>query len=388
LTPSKFDVAIIGAGPAGSSAAIALARCGYAVALLEKERFPREKLCGDFINPINLPLLRELGVQQEILTADHERVSAFRITSFLSGEAEVPLPHNDREVAFGLGVSRASLDYLLQQQAGRQGAVLFQGAAIKDLQRSSSRWRLRIEQTGAVQELHAHILIGADGRNSWVAHRVGLASGAAMQGCAIGFQRRFRSARPAGGKVEIHLFPGGYAGMLGIGNGIINLALAVRKEALAKRSASESLWNDRLPQNPHLKEFLRTAEPMGESRSVYPVYFTPRRAVGDGVLLAGDAARVSEPVTGEGVYFALRSGLFAADAADRALQRMEFSAACLSIYEQTCRRTFAARHAANALLRFLMYRPALLTPLIRLCAKRRRLLERIVHSMCLPQSAL
>ena len=56
-----FDIAVVGAGPAGSAAAITLARQGYAVALLDKERFPREKLCGDFINPISRPILRDLG---------------------------------------------------------------------------------------------------------------------------------------------------------------------------------------------------------------------------------------------------------------------------------------------------------------------------------------
>ena len=59
-----FDVAIVGAGPAGSSAAIALARKGYSVALLDKEQFPREKLCGDFLNPVSWPLLRELNVER------------------------------------------------------------------------------------------------------------------------------------------------------------------------------------------------------------------------------------------------------------------------------------------------------------------------------------
>ena len=75
------DVVIIGAGPAGSAAAIALARMGYAVALLDREQFPREKLCGDFINPSNWPILRALGVEREILTAAHQRVTGFRITS-------------------------------------------------------------------------------------------------------------------------------------------------------------------------------------------------------------------------------------------------------------------------------------------------------------------
>ena len=86
-----FDVAIVGAGPAGSSAAIALARKGYSVALLDKEQFPREKLCGDFLNPVSWPLLRELNVERGS-RALHQKVTTFRFTSFSGEKAEVPLP--------------------------------------------------------------------------------------------------------------------------------------------------------------------------------------------------------------------------------------------------------------------------------------------------------
>jgi hypothetical protein len=103
---NKFDVAIIGAGPAGSSAAVALARRGYTVALLDKEYFPREKLCGDFINPSNWPLLEALGVKRELLAHDHEAVTAFRITSFNGAEAEVALPSSDGAAVYGLGLRR------------------------------------------------------------------------------------------------------------------------------------------------------------------------------------------------------------------------------------------------------------------------------------------
>src|SRR3989338_2178521 len=78
----RFDVAIVGAGPAGSSAAISLARKGYSVILLERAIFPREKLCGDFLNPANWPLLERLGVFDEILSLEHEKVTAFRISTF------------------------------------------------------------------------------------------------------------------------------------------------------------------------------------------------------------------------------------------------------------------------------------------------------------------
>ena len=85
------DVAIVGAGPAGSAAAIALAERGYAVVLIDKQPFPREKLCGDFVNPINRPILRRLGVENELRARPHASVASFRITSESGVAVDVPL---------------------------------------------------------------------------------------------------------------------------------------------------------------------------------------------------------------------------------------------------------------------------------------------------------
>src|SRR5258708_37222050 len=112
-----FDVAIIGAGPAGSSAAIQLAAKGYFVALLDKEQCPREKLCGDFLNPVNWPMLRELEVEREVLARSHEKVKTFRFTSFSGEEAEVPLPTGKDGTGFGLGLRRFDLDYVLLEKS-------------------------------------------------------------------------------------------------------------------------------------------------------------------------------------------------------------------------------------------------------------------------------
>jgi flavin-dependent dehydrogenase len=93
---------------------------------------------------------------------------------------------------------------------------------------------------------------------------------------------------------------------------------------------------------------------------------------------------VSEPVTGEGIYFAMRSGLLAAETIDFALRRGNLGAAGLAGYERDCRRAFRSRLALNALLRFAIYRPALLDPFIRLSAKNGRLLNSLVDAVCVP----
>src|SRR5438445_11990268 len=112
-----FDVAIIGAGPAGSSAAIQLATKGYSVALLDKERFPREKLCGDFLNPVNWPMLRELKVERAVVARPHEKISIFGFTSFSGEEAEIPLPAGRDEVCVGLGLLRLGLYHVVFERA-------------------------------------------------------------------------------------------------------------------------------------------------------------------------------------------------------------------------------------------------------------------------------
>ena len=387
MSMNQFDVAIIGAGPAGSSTAIALARRGYAVALLDKERFPREKLCGDFVNPINLSILRALGVEQEVLAADHERVMAFRITTSAGAEAEVPLPSKSGQAVFGLGLRRAIFDHILLRKAESENATVLQGSTIRTLKRDSQGWFFRVARLEGFEELRAKVLVGADGRNSWVAHRLGLSGSAATQGRSVGFQFRLRVPNGVDGRVEIHLFPGGYAGLIGLGGDAINLCLAVDKRKLSHHRSVEFLLESCLPQNPHLKEILRRSACEGEARSTYPVYFPPRRSFDNGVLLVGDAARVNEPVTGEGIYFALKSGQLAAEIVDRALRRGDFSAAQLGAYEQECRRAFRLRRGLNRLIRFLMYRPALLEPLVRLSATKRRLLESMIRAICLPELA-
>ena len=377
-----FDVAIIGAGPAGSSAAIALARKGYSVALLDKQQFPREKLCGDFLNPISWPLLRELEIDGAVLSCPHEKVTRFRFTSFSGEEAEVPLPTSKDGTIFGLGLRRFDLDYLLLTKAKGEGARDFQNCKLKELRRESPSWLLRFDRAGVIDELRASVLIGADGRNSWVGHHLGMTSGAAMQGRAIGFQLRLKSSNSLAGKVEIHLFPGGYAGLVGLDGNTLNLCLAIDKIRLQHHRSLDRLLRFGLSSNPRLETMLRRSEIAGQARSVYPVYFSPRRSYGDRVLLTGDAARVNEPVTGEGIYFALKSGELAARAIDQAFRKGDLSADQLCTYDRECRSTFRTRWRINTLIRWLIYRPALLAPLIRFSGSRRGLLDSMVYTIC------
>ena len=377
----NFDVAIIGAGPAGSATAIGLALRGYEVALIDKQCFPREKLCGDFVNPINRAIFRELGVEDRVLAEPHSQVTGFRITTFSGREAEAGFSWLEYESEAGLGLRRAHLDHALLQRAEALGVTVRQGARIEELTRAADGWRMT---TDGEDRWHGRLLIGADGRHSWVARRLGLYGRAMTTGRAVGFQCRLRLRGRIGDKIEIHMFPGGYAGVVALGDGTATLGMAIDKRRLDGKPDAEFLIAKVLAQNPHLKALLERSDTVSELRSVYPVYFPARRAVTDGALLVGDAARVSEPVTGEGIYFAMRSGLLAAESIDLAFQRGDLGAQSMAGYELACRRVFRSRLALNALLRFAVYRPALVEPIIRLSATHQRLLHSLVDAVCMP----
>jgi menaquinone-9 beta-reductase len=406
----RFDVAIIGAGPAGSAAAISLAQRGYDVVLIDKQNFPREKLCGNFVNPINWPLFRDLGVDDRILAEPHCRVSGFRLTAPSGESADASFSQSDQSRSYGLGLARARLDYVLLQRAREAEATVETGCRLQRISKDARDWDLL---TSAGEIWKAKILIGADGRNSWVAQQLGM-NQHALRGRSVGFQMRLKLSAGAStfsgiaaqrldahigqkkdpsralgmtsvgaDRIEIHLFPGGYAGLINVGEGFLTLGLAIDKRVLP-REAVQRFLIERLARNPFLKTVLQNCESVDGLRSAYPVYFSRRCSFDEAVLLVGDAARVTEPVSGEGIYFAMTSGALAADTVDQAMRHGDLSPAYLQRYEQGCINTLRSRMRLNSLLRFAVYRPALLRPLIRWSARNNRLLGTLVDAVCAP----
>jgi len=378
---NQFDVAVVGAGPAGSSTAITLAQRGYQVVLLDRAVFPRDKLCGDFLNPINWPVLDDLNVGPDLLSLPHTKVDRFRISSADGAEANSELPVlGDRE--FGLGLKRFHLDHLLLERAKRTAVTVNEGVKLQAITRGSRGWRLDMHRGADQVSVGAKLLVGADGRNSWVARHLGVDSAPGKHSAAVGFEVQLRDVPGVRGSVEIHQFAGGYAGLVRVDEFTVNLGFSVRRSRLGKAVSFESLRDNCLRGNPALDELLRTSEPVSDLRSAWPVYFPARRCFGDGFLLVGDAARVTEPVTGEGIYLALRSGQLAGTMLAGALGEGNLSSSRLSAYECACRTEFAARIRLNSVIRNFMYRPRLLSLALRFVGRRQRLMDWLVHAVC------
>jgi len=384
---NQFDIAIVGAGPAGSSTAITLAQHGYRVALIDRAIFPRDKLCGDFLNPISWPILDALDVSDDVRARPHTKISTFRMSAASGVEAISALPVQGPR-RFGLGLRRFHLDQVLLERAKRCGVSVQEGVKLTSLDRDGRGWRLDIHQGGKRSLARAKFLVGADGRNSWVARQLGVLSHRPQPSSAVGFEIQLKHVRAVRHSVEIHQFAGGYAGLVRVGEHTVNLCFTVRRSQLDRARSFEQLRQHLLGTNPLLQARLVNAEPASRLRSVWPVYFPQRRCFGAGFLLVGDAARVTEPVTGEGIFFALKSGQLAAATIAAALREGDLSPARLRQYEGACRTEFRARLRLNALMRRLMYRPKLLSLAIRLVASRKPLLEPLVNAVCQPRAAV
>jgi flavin-dependent dehydrogenase len=288
-----YDVAIAGGGPAGAACATFCAEAGLRTLVLEKSVFPRDKVCGDCVNPGCWPVFEELGVAREVLASPH--VPVLRV-AFIGG--------NDRRIAFPLdggepgeiALTRRILDAILLRRCAQAGAEVFQEAAVRGLSRDAAGlWRIEAGD----RSFTASRLVAADGRNSTVARLLGAAPPARRD--RVGLQAHVPTpAGPADPRlgIELHLLPEGYCGVAPVGGGVTNFCLVATPVGLGALKAAVSA-----------RYGIPTSQ---EWRAIAPLERAPVGPLLDGVVYAGDAARVVEPFTGEGIYYALHSGRLAA----------------------------------------------------------------------------
>lgn len=282
-----YDAIIVGAGPAGAVCASTLANAGRRVLLLDRANFPRDKVCGDCLNPAVWPIIDRLGLRERLLALPHTAVREISYHGIGGTDIRFPMSH-----ATEIVVKRRDLDALLVARAVEAGAEFRDGVTVS---RIASGW-----EVGSDAGLfRAPVVIAADGRNSAVARLAGRLPTTARERIAI----QCHCPRPVwhGDAVRMMFYPGGYGGTARLGDEDINLCLVASPDHLA------------MVQTMAMREF--ALPPNTEWRTVSPLARADATDIAsDGLFLVGDAARVVEPFTGEGIYYAMRSGELAAEA--------------------------------------------------------------------------
>ena len=312
--PSDFDAIVIGAGPAGSAAAILLARAGWSVALIEKQRFPRRKVCGECIAASNLPLLADLGLGPAL---DACAGPELRRVALMRGRrtvvADLPAATHDK-YRWGKALGRETLDTLMVEQARTAGAHVFQPWSPQAIEGAVGAWRCKVRSIESDETLSLHAPVVIDAHGSWEALPMGRRRLARSASDLFAFKANFDQASLDTGLLPVLAFQGGYGGMVVAGGGLTTLACCVRRDRLdaGRRDmpgtpagqVMEALLRHDLA---GVRDALHGATRQGPWLATGPLEPGIRLGAEDGVFRIGNAAGEAHPIIGEGMSMALQS---------------------------------------------------------------------------------
>jgi flavin-dependent dehydrogenase len=297
---NRFDVAIIGAGPAGCAAAITAARCGARTILFERGQYPRHKVCGEFVSPESHCVLQDLLGCNAWLLASPPEITAARM---FSGAHCVKFTLHTP----AWSIARYDLDFALWQAAQAGGCELRQ-ATVERITRTAGDFELALATKETIASAK---VINASGRWSNLRRPI-IPNGPRW----IGLKGHF-SGEYAPPSTDIYFFPGGYCGIQPVSATLLNASAMVRTD---KATTLEEVF----AAHPGLWLRSRAWERTTEIISTSPLVHMSPEPVTDGVLNAGDAAAFIDPFVGDGISLALRSGVLAAQAASADIYAAEY----------------------------------------------------------------
>jgi len=347
------DVVVVGGGPAGASCALMLARCGVAVTVVERARFPRRKVCGEYLNAGVMAALAELGIGEPV-KKEGRALNGIRLVTPAIEPVELPFP------APSYALARERLDALLLEAAIAAGATLVQARA-EDviLENGRAAGIIVRNENGAAARLLARFVVGADGSGSVVARRLGLVRRSrGKRRFALG--GHYRGFDDLGGWVEMHVDRGTYFALNPLPGDLTNVMVVVPEQMLAtwSQAADEGLQRAAAALGAGRRSFEGTQR-VGPRAAIGPLAFAVRTVSYPGALLAGDASGFLNPFTGQGVMLALRGGISAALAIQAALRAGNQESAAWAEYAEQRARDFGERRKLAQLVDLLVDVPFL-----------------------------
>ncbi|MDQ3481543.1 MAG: geranylgeranyl reductase family protein [Actinomycetota bacterium] len=335
----QADVIIVGAGPAGSTAAAYLAHAGVDVLLLEKTAFPREKVCGDGLTPRAVRQLIRMGI--DVDEPGWIKNQGLRIVGG-SHRLELPWPDLADYPAYGLVRTRLDFDEILARNAQKSGACLLERASVTGPVRDDQTGRIigviarplddNGRKAGDETSYQAPIVIAADGNST----RLSLAMGLQKRDdrpMGVAVRTYYTSPRHDDDWLEswLELWDGepgkgdllpGYGWIFGVGDGTVNVGLGILNTSQAFRHVDYKdllkKWLDHTPEEWGFRDHNMTQPVRG---AALPMGFNRKPHYANGMLLAGDAGGMVNPFNGEGIAYAMESGEMAAESIIQARSR-------------------------------------------------------------------
>jgi menaquinone-9 beta-reductase len=338
----KSDVLIVGAGPTGCAAGIMLARAGVDVCVVDRARFPRDKVCGDAVSNDGMVLVEQLGardaVDQSPHAVVHRAAAVFPDGSRIARDYERP----------GYIVPRYHLDDCLRRALEGSGAKLVQDCKVSGLTREGDRVT---GAEGPALSWAAKVVIAADGYGSVGLEAIGQ-PGPRGRYLAVSATAYYKNVEfPHGANTADHYFdqelPFGYAWIFPAVDGVANVGVYQRADAYGKAGKKLKHMLAEFLERQALR--LRSAEPVGNVRAwSLPLAPRPIPVSAPGLLLAGDAGGFIDPLSGEGIWQGLHTGVLAADVTVQALRKGDLNRSLQRSYQKDCSRDIGRSSRSKA----------------------------------------
>lgn len=345
------EVIVVGGGPAGASTAWALAREGVDVLVLDRAKFPRDKICAEYLSPQASRILSDMGVLDEIERSNPGHLAGMSVRAPNGFIANGEFASNHGFHGFrdkGLAVRRTILDDIVLRGARAAGARIEESVRVTDVTRDVAA---RVNGVSAMANdgqpctLRARYVVGADGLRSVIGRRLGLVRTSRIWPRRIALVAHYRNVQGVTDMGEMHVDYDGYFGIVDVGEGTMNVAVVVPMSR-AREIGDDKIgfFENWIASRPHLAKRFEGSERMTPVRATGPFATASRRAWSPGAALVGDAADFFDPFTGEGIYAALRGGeLLAPYLMDALAGNTAKEAGILSGYDDARKREFGGK---------------------------------------------
>ena len=334
-----YDIIIVGGGPAGATAALYAEKAGLKSIILEKAKFPRDKICGDALSGKTIKILRDLGLIDELEQLDGSHINRITFGSPSNNQFDINLQSgkNENHVNKGYVIPRLVFDNFLFQKASLITDAI-ENFTVKDViyQNGKMRGVNGIDKKGNKYSIEAPLVFGCDGANSIIARKVGLYD-MDMKNTAVAIRRYYEGVGSLTDQIELHYLKEikpGYFWLFPAGDGKANIGVGISKESAKKEDRTLNQIMNEIISTDYFRHRFRYARPIEKPKGWnLPMGSIHRKNHGNGYMLLGDAAGLVDPFTGEGIGNAMVAAKYAVDVAKEAKKESDFSEKKLKKYD-------------------------------------------------------
>jgi len=335
-----FDVIIVGAGPAGTTAALYAQKLNLNCILLDKAVFPRDKICGDALSGKSVRIMRELELLDDVGKLEGSEINRITFGSPSNKQFDIHLQgtKNKNHITKGFVIPRMIFDNYMFDKAASVTETR-QGFTVHDLILENDHvvGIVGKNKKGNVEEFRAPIIMGCDGSNSIIARKLGLYE-MDMENTSVAVRCYYEGVKDLTDQIELHYVKEvnpGYFWLFPAGDGRANIGIGLSKSDMKKEKRTLRQIMDEVTQSDYFKERFADAKqlerPVGWN---LPLGSSHRKNYGNGFMLLGDAAGLVDPFTGEGIGNAMVSGQYAMEVAAKSKLSGDYSKHAFAEYDE------------------------------------------------------